>query len=291
METLSIIIPVHREPYLNKTVDSLLDSCVTDVEILVVFDGHSEVVPLGDDPRVKPITIERSGMRGAINAGLAEAKGTFVMKCDAHCLFAKGFDKVLIDSCKKDWLIIPRRYGLDEATLKIDKKRPKRDYHYLSFPNSTEKSYGKSLLCVDWYFSNDIELDNTMSFQGSCWLANREYFMEHIGFLDDGPEAYGTFIQECLEIGMKYWLGGGAIKVNKKTWYAHLSKRGRHYSKRIFSRKFKKDAQAIKSYTWAAKHWMNDLELGMKYSFAWFIDKFSPVPTWDENWKEIWSKM
>lgn len=292
---LSIILPIHREPFLNKTIDSLLDSCVTDIEIIVVFDGQSEEVPIKKDPRIKTITIDRAGMRGAINAGIKESKGEYIMKCDAHCAFAKGFDKILIDSCKENWLIIPRRYSLDEITWDRNKRRPIRDYHYLTFPYSTTKNYGKSILNADWCSTrksnNGIAIDDTMIFQGSCWLANRKYFMEHVGLLDDGIDAYGTFNQEYLEIGMKYWLGGGAIKVNKKTWYAHLSKRGRHYKEKLFSRKYKKDRQSIKSYDWAAKHWIDNKEPNMIHPFSWLIEKFSPVPGWDDGWQDKWNKL
>ena len=289
---LSIIIPVHREPYLDKTINSLLESCITDVEIIIVFDGLVEKISVKKDPRIKIVVIKRGGFRKAINAGIVKSRGDYIMKCDSHCLFAKGFDKILIDSCKENWLIIPSRYSLHENTWKIDKTRPRRDYHYLAFPDL--KNYNGGLVVVDWCCKekrNNIMIDDTMTFQGSCWLANKKYFMEHIGLLDDSPNTYGTFIQEYLEIGMKYWLKGGAIKVNKKTWYAHLSKRGFHYKKRIFSRKFKKDDQAIKSYSWVAKHWINNKEPHTIKTFDWFIKKFLPIPTWDINWQNKWDKL
>jgi len=38
-------------------------------------------------------------MRGAINVGLKKAKGKFIMKCDAHCAFAPGYDKIMAQHC------------------------------------------------------------------------------------------------------------------------------------------------------------------------------------------------
>lgn len=298
MGGLSIIIPVYKEPFLDKTIDSLLNSCVGDVEILVVFDGSEglglsdqdqshQVVPVKKDPRVKTIVIERVGMRGAINTGLANATGDHIMKCDAHCLFAKGFDKVLIDSCDENWLIVPRRYSLDEISWERNEKNPIVDYHFLNFPIKTHYGYAMS---PHGYRLPDSS-DDTMSFQGSCWLANREYFMKQVGFLDDRIETYGGFAGDQLEMGLKYWLNGGAIKVNKKTWYAHLSKRGHHYVKGLFSRTYKKDKQSVKSYNWAAKHWINNEEPDMIHPFSWLIEKFSPIPTWTDDWQDKWNKL
>ena len=56
-------------------------------------------------------------------------------------------------------------------------------------------------------------------------------------------------------------------------------------------RKFKKDKQALKSYTWAAEHWINNKEPNMIKPFSWLIDKFAPIPTWDNNWQEKWNKL
>jgi len=288
---LSAIIPAYREPFLNNTLKSLLECLTVEAEVIVILDGWTPKEPLIDDIRVKVITLEHNvGMRGATNEGLKSATGKYIMKVDAHCLFTPGFDKILIDSCKRNWLMIPRRYSLLVEGWKVDKARPYRDYHYLSFPGETGLHYGKSLQNVDSYHRNTKPIDDTMTFQGSFWLANRDYFMKNIGFLDDSPKTYGTFIQEYLEIGMKYWLGGGAIKINKNTWYAHLSKRGHHYLSGLFSRRYKKDAQSIKSYNWAAKHWMNDEEPNMIHKFEWLVEKFWPIKNWPENWRELWKK-
>jgi len=288
---LSIIVPAYREPFLNKTIDSLLKNAVEEIEILPVLDCDIPYEPVMIDPRVKPINLGGNvGMRGAINAGLAKATGEYVMKIDAHCIVDLGFDKKLIDDCAENWLVVPRRFNLND--IKWERTRPINDYHYLVFPEVAPLSYGYSFQVAGWPRKriDKLEIDDTMTFQGSCWLANRKYFMEHVGFLDDSLETYGTFAHEQQEIGLKYWLGGGAIKINKKTWYAHLFKKGRHYSSRKFSRKHKKDKYHISGNTWGTKHWMNNEEPNMVHSFSWYINKFWPIPTWPDNWQEIWDK-
>jgi hypothetical protein len=220
------------------------------------------------------------------------------MKADAHCLFAEGYDVALTESCAEDWLMIPRRYSLNdcEGAWERDDRRRVRDYHFLTFP--TWCRYGwfmGPIESVGW----DIRgvprdrpaIDDTMTFQGSCWLAHRGYFTRHIGPMDDRPETYGDFAGDQLELGLKYWLGGGAVKVNRQTWYAHLQKRSRHYASRQFTRNFKARPGIKNNYTWTTQHWLNDEEPGMLHPFAWLIEKFWPVPTWTENWQAEWQRI
>lgn len=284
---ISIIIPAHREPYLQKTIDSLLKNARGEMEIIPVLDGWSPERPIRPDKRVNVVTLKKhSGMRAAINEGISRAKGEFIMKSDAHCSFGAGFDQILSKNCAEDWLVIPRRYSLEGTTWARDRRRPYRDYHYLTYPTPNGK-YGITVSNVDWLERTaqrknpQYDIDDTMTFQGSCWMAQKNHFLKLVGFLDDRAEAYSPFGAEALEIGLKYWLSGGRIKVIKKTWYAHLSKRSGHYKKGIFTQSYKRNQAP--SRTWASKHWVNNEEKGMIHPFSWLVEKFWPVPTWPED--------
>lgn len=290
---VSVIIPSYKDSFLPNTIDSLLANAEGKIEIIPVLDGYTPEKPMKASSRVKIIHLAQNlGMRGAINAGIAKARGKFIMKCDSHCSFGPGFDKVLIKNCAENWLVIPRRYSLDEATWQRDGKRPVRDYHYINFPVKT-REYGTCLINVDWTQrtqerkDSKYDIDDTMTFQGSCWLANRTFFAKQIGILDDRPEAYGPFGGEQLEVGLKYWLGEGQVKIVKKTWYAHLSKRPRHYRAGLFTRTYKINQRIIRSRTWAAKHWLTNQEPGMMHPFSWLVEKFWPVPSWPED-RSLW---
>lgn len=93
---------------------------------------------------------------------------------------------------------------------------------------------------------------------------------------------YGSFSQEPQEIGLKTWLGGGEVKVNKKTWYAHLHK-GKRYG-RMYSIS---QREIVRGHDWAARHWMNNEEPHMVHKMEWLIEKFWPVPTWPED-RGLW---
>jgi hypothetical protein len=231
-------------------------------------------------------------MRGAINAGIKKSRGKFIMKCDSHCAFASGFDKAMARTCQKNWLMIPRRYSLNEKLWQKDEGRPPRDYHFISYPMPT-RDYGICISSQDWLgratgrTGPEYDIDDTMTFQGSCWFADRRYFMSHIGYLDDKLEAYTPFGGEQLEIGLKYWLGGGEVKVIKTTWYAHLNKRPEHYRKRMFSRSYKVNSKTKQSRAWQTSHWLNNKEPDMIHPFSWLVEKFWPVPTWPDD-RKLW---
>lgn len=291
---LSIIIPSCTELFLQKTVDSLLNNAEGQIEILVVFDGYKPKTPLRSNENLRLIYLDQhKGMRAAINEGIKESMGEYIMKIDEHCAIGKGYDVVLTDNCAYNWLVVPRRYSLDEANFTKKNDRPILDYCYFTFPK--ESTYGVGLSIQDWHhkmkerFDPKYDIDDLLMFQGSCWLVNKKYFMEHIGYLDDNSLTYGSFCQEAQEIGFKYWLGGGEVKVVKKTWYAHLKKTARYYQLVGWLEKaYKKDTKTPYNNTWSARHWMNDEEPNMINKFEWLIDKFSPIPTWEPNWKEIW---
>jgi len=93
---------------------------------------------------------------------------------------------------------------------------------------------------------------------------------------------------EQMEIGLKYWLGGGEVKVNKNTWYAHLFKNSKYYIGKPEAWKHKLNLRRNSKYKWITKHWINNEEPGMKHKFEWLIEKFWPVPSWPEDrtkWK------
>lgn len=291
---LSIIIPAYKEPFLQKTIDSLTQNSQGEIEIIPVLDGYVPTEPIKPDPRVKIINLPKNqGMRAAINAGIAAARGDFIMKCDSHCSFGLGYDKIMTENCAENWLMIPRRYSLDEVNWQRREDKEIRDYHYLSFPVKT-KDYGVVLSNVGYWPERarlrrdpKYDIDDTMTFQGSCWLANKNYFMKWVGFLDDRKETYGPWAGDCLEIGLNYWLRGGANKVIKKTWYAHLSKRPYHYKKGMFDRQYKINQDSVAGHTFAARYWMNNDEPGTIHPFSWLVEKFWPVRTWPED-RTLW---
>src|SRR3989338_1521911 len=97
---LSVVIPSYKDPLLHKTIESLLENAEGEIEIIAVLDGYWPQTQIKNDKRVRVIHLGKNrGMRGAINAGVAIARGEFLMRTDEHCTFGNGFDVVLTSTC------------------------------------------------------------------------------------------------------------------------------------------------------------------------------------------------
>lgn len=293
MAKTSVIIPARGERwFLQRTIDDLLAKAAGDIEIITVLDGYWPDPPLRDDPRL--IVVHRPeprGMRASIAAAAAVASGQFLMKTDAHCMFAEGFDETLKADCDADWLVIPSRYSLDAENWAIlDTGKSRVDYHYLCCPFNNKKDDDPGMHGQVWNErarsrkdNPAYDIDDEMSFQGSCWFVRRRYFFDSGGMPE---EEYGGFIQEPQQLGLKVWLGGGRIVVNKRTWYAHLHKGktyGRGYSM--------SGGEMHRGSIYSTDYWLNNRWPGRVRDFAWLLEKFWPVPSWPDDWQEKWEKI
>lgn len=281
---VSVILPSRNERFLTKTVIDLLAKAQGDVEIIPVLEGYWPTPALPEDPRIHILhNSVATGMRNAINAGVAMATGEFIMKLDGHCMVSDGFDVVLKAECERNWIVVPRRYSLEpEEWVILDNGKAPVDYHYLSFPFQPDKP-GRGLHGSVWNDRarkrKDILLDEEMSSQGSCWFMHRNHWDTLIGPMQ--CEGYGRFAQEFQELGNKTWLSGGKVMINKKAWYAHLhkgSKYGRGYS--MSSGEMNRGVQYAVE-LWVYDQWEHPLRV---HSLEWLIDHFWPVPTWPDNW-------
>jgi len=274
---VSVTIPSRNEIYLQKTILDLLAKATGQIEIIVVLDGYwPEPEELVNDKRVIYIHFsEPRGMRGAINAGVSISHGEFIMKLDAHCMVGEGFDEALKANCEYDWVTFPQRFALDAEKWEIEKRTDDKypvSYYFLS----------TDLHAIPWKKKNrdksleEKKIDQVCSSQGSCWFMKKSYF----NYLELEDESnYGRFASEFQEIGLKCWLSGGKVMVNKNCWYAHLHKTGgRGYSLGV------NDFEIAEKYV---KRWMTEkVWHKQRKPFSYMIEKFMPMPGWPGNWKE-----
>jgi len=277
---LSVIIPARNEPFLQQTIDDILAKAKKSIEIIAVLDGYWPNPKIKDDPRVTLIHHSESmGMRPSINEAASIAKGKYLMKCDAHCCFGEGFDKILAKDCKPDWTVVPRRYNLD--TKKWDRGNKIYDFQYISHPDDTrypmkghnwpeynERVKGKKICAL-------------MTSQGSCWFMHRQRFFD-LGMLDDVN--YGIMGREAQETCLKAWLSGGKYVLNRNTWYAHWKKNAgvKHPERATYPKprdEWNKSAQYL-----IKVFWTNQMSWPLQTrTMESLIEKFKPVPTWHKT--------
>lgn len=207
---LSIVIPSYKDPLLHKTIDDLLEKATGEIEIIAVLDGYWTLCK--QDPRVRVVHLGRNrGMRGAINAGVAVARGEFLMRVDEHQMFGDGYDRILTESCQPNWIMTPRRYFLDPVKWAV------MDLPYVDYMKL--KIAGGKFSGVAAPGDDTQSIQESQAMQGSCWVMPHKWWNEVIGELD--TETYGQLIFDSHEMVFKTWKAGGKLMVNKNTWHAH----------------------------------------------------------------------
>jgi glycosyltransferase involved in cell wall biosynthesis len=302
---LSVLIPARNEMFLKNTIDDILANMEGDTEIIAVCDGAWADPPIVQHPRVQLIYFPESvGQRAATNYAAKVSTAKYIMKCDAHCAFDKGFDVKLMADCEKDWTVIPRMYNLHA----FDWRCKKCNHTWMQGPKLTscEKCGNANLnnfeRVILWKpklkkrtdfarFDSDLhfqywadyknrpeaqgDIADVMCCVGACWFMHRERYWE-IGGLD---EKHGSWGQMGVEIACKSWLSGGRQVVNKKTWFSHLFRTQPGFG---FPYDMSTTAQE-----YARQHsrdmWRNNKWPKAKYPLAWLLDKFAPIPDWHDN--------
>lgn len=296
---LSVVIPARNEMFLPRTVQSVLDAIRGDTEVIVVCDGSWPCEPLQDNPRLTMIHFsEPVGQRAATNAGMAISRAKYVMKLDAHCSIAEGFDLALTAECDYDWTVVPRLFNLHAFDWVCEcgkrlyqcptptacdcgqprykreivwKPRLNRRSDFMRFDSALHFQYWRDYEHRD---ESKPELAPVLGNLGACWLMHRRRY-KRLGGLD---ERHGSWGQMGTEISCKSWLSGGQQLVNKKTWYSHMfrTQGGDFGFPYQLSDKQVARARARSRELWIEGKW--------KYAvkpLRWLIEKFAPVPDWE----------
>lgn len=224
---LSAVIPAYKDPFLHKTIDSLLDNAEGEVEVVVVLDGYWPEEDMRQDSRIRWVHLGRNrGMRGAINAGVAVAQGEFILRSDQHCMFAKGYDVALTKTLEPNWIVTATRYFLDPVKWEVMDIEPV-NYEKLVIQGG-QKFSGQRWSSRDRE-RKDVDIDETMAMQGSMWVMRKSWWEKTIVELQ--TEGYGQMYQDSHEMVFKTWQAGGKMMLNKTTWFAHKHRsfvQGRH---------------------------------------------------------------
>lgn len=303
---LSIVIPARNEMFLKQTVENILENIRGNTEIIVIADGGWPVEPLDDNQRVHMIYHPESiGQRASTNEGACLSTAKYIMKADAHCAFDEGFDVKMMAECQPNWTLIPRMYNLHAFNWRC--KKCGNETYQGKTPESCEKCDNTTEFerVIVWKekrnptsdfmrFDSDLhfqywrefkerpeaqaDVAPTMSLIGACWMMERDRYWE----LEGMDERHGSWGQMGTEIACKSWLSGGALMTNKKTWFAHMFRTaGGDFGFPYPNPGIKKCRK------YSQDMWFNNKWHKQKYPLKWLIDKFSPVPGWEDyQWKE-----
>lgn len=187
---LSVLIPAKNEPYLERTVADIEAKRRADTEVLWM-----------EDPGI--------GQRATTTLLAEKAKGEYVMKVDAHCMFADGFDEIMLADIDDKTILAPRMLALHAENW-----RPR-----LEVPPSSQYVFDTNFTMLYDRSRESIEpVVETMCLQGSAWMVSKKHYFDW-GLGDPSMPSWGG---QAVELGIKAFLNGGLCKTTNKTWYAHL---------------------------------------------------------------------
>jgi len=300
---LSILVPARNEIFLKNTVDDILDKIQGDTEVIARLDGAWANPPIEDNDRVKLIYSSKAiGQRAAQNECARLSRAKYVMKVDAHCAFKRGFDVEMFkafDELNEDNItMVPimknlwafdwkchkcgKRWYQDKSSDKCqDSKcdgtdiRRKIKWQAKPSPNSTSYRFNKQLefkYFGEYKKKQKGDLVETMSLQGSCFMATRENYWKN----ELCDESYGSWGGQGAEVAIKTWLSGGRVICNKRTWYAHMFRTKPNFSFPYPNPgKEQKNAKDTLRKTFLTDSWPKAVR-----KLDWVVEKFAPVPDW-----------
>jgi hypothetical protein len=198
---ISILIPSKEEKWLQTTVNDLLENSETEVEILVGLDGYH--VDLTPHPQVKVIwEIESIGQRAMQNQLATRASHDYVMKVDAHCAFALGYDTALLNEIEEKMILAPLMFPLYPEQWNIN--------HH--------NQMGKFVFDTKLQMHHTKGHGETMCLQGSCFMMSKKNYWDW----EVCDESLGSWGHQGVELGIRAWYNGGTCFTTNNTYYGHL---------------------------------------------------------------------
>lgn len=238
---LSCVIPSWKDVNMPKTVQSILDNSGlgNDIEVIVVLDGYDPDFKLVEDPRVKYIRQENTGMRGAINRAVKESTGEYIARFDEHIMVCPNWDVILLEDITDTDIWTGLRYFLDPIKWEVMDKEPVWAEKLIIDKDRQKFAAVRSR-------QTDDDIFEVTAMQGSFWIMSRKHWDDVIGELQE--EGYGKLYQDSIEMLFKTWKSGGRLMRNNWMWYAHKD--------RTFKRTHNIDgAESQKSFDYARELW------------------------------------
>ena len=294
--------------FLRETVQDILKNMRADTEIYVLLDGKWDDPKIPEDPRVNIIYVPNSiGQRAGQNRCARLSRAKYVMKADAHCAFDEGFDRKMLDAfkeledagetnitmvpvmrnlhvfdwkcmtCGKRWYMGPDPEKCEDPNCKGTKFTRRLVWRAKPSPNSTSYRFNKELefkYFGEYKKKQKGDLVETMSLQGSCFMATREnYFKNELC-----DESWGSWGGQGAEVAIKTWLSGGRVICNRRTYYAHMFR-----TQPGFTHPYENPGrEQQKAKGQLREVFLNDAWPKAVRKLDWIVEHFKPVPDWHD---------
>ena len=213
MPEISVIVPVYKvEKYLDRCVQSILDSTFEDFELILIDDGSPDKCPelcellAKNDKRIKVIHQQNMGLSAARNTGIKMSHGKYITFVDSDDWISKNLFSILIKIIKK--------YNADIAMCNMKRVKEK-------VGNNDKKKEKVTIYTKDEFLKIILRIKENRCVHYACGkLYKREVLRkEHfpVGLLNEDVE--GTFkavlnsniIVETNRVGYYYFFNNESI--------------------------------------------------------------------------------
>lgn len=184
---ISFLITSKNEPFLQKTIESIRENAVCDIEVLAEKD-------------------DGRGQRSMLNRLARKASGEILCKVDAHCSFGYGFDEILLQDLRHNVVIAPTLLVLDGETWTTSHHNKMHNYAF------------DTKLVMHHVPSKEGVVVETMCMQGSFFMCYKDFYFK-ANLCDERLGSWGS--QGC-ELGIQTWYNKGECLTSKKTYYGHV---------------------------------------------------------------------
>lgn len=208
---VSVIIPAYNiENYIEKSIKSVIEQTLKEIEIIVVNDGSQDgtlkIIEnlMKEDKRIILVNKENKGLSAARNTGLMCAKGEYIAHLDGDDWIEKEYLEdtyVFAKSNNLDMVVTDyyEDYGnnkllyINDLKLENEKIIYGNKYREIVYKNGVSNSVWNKLVKKDLYFNNNIFFLENIS-MGEDLAVNLRliYTIEKVGKIE---KAYIHYIQ------------------------------------------------------------------------------------------------
>lgn len=208
----SIIIPVYNlSDYIERTLDAVLDNELKDTEIILVNDGSTdnslEIIRRYADsheiPQCQILTQTNSGVSKARNAGIAAAKGEYIIFIDGDDFCDIAMLETISEKCNNSPDMVVWRFNLVDG----DKKKV------------SQKAFGKSVYTRDEFLEELLR--GTSRMRIGSFAVKRSLVMDrNLRFTE------GCAICEDVEFMYKAVISSQTILATNSVLYDYIKREG-----------------------------------------------------------------
>ena len=194
---VSVVMTALDEPYVNKTIDDIIEKTGRRLkEIIVIDDNSKEPV---SHPEAKVIRNDRRrGLIWGRNHGTEIAKSDMIISIDPHCSVTKGWMAPMMNRLSQDYncVVAPKTWQLNPETWTTGNRR----------------NVGRA---TNWKWNLEFRWNNkaggkiTPAVCGHCFAFTKAWW-EESGRFDNEMRTWGG---ENIEFTLRTWLFGGSVEL------------------------------------------------------------------------------